>query len=681
MNRVRFVVALLVLMAVGPLHAEVRLPALFSKHAVLQKSDRVAIWGSADPGEQVAVSLGDAAVVGKAGADGRWLVWLDLSRSGAGPFELVVRGTNTLTIPDVLVGEVWLASGQSNMEWTVRDSTDSKQVVAASANPRLRHFRVAKLAGAEPASEVQGEWLVADPKTTGRFTAIGYFFAHALERALDTPVGIVNASWGGTPIEAWTSPEALGRDAELHATTRQRHDYALGFPARLTEHAEKFAGWAARHDRGDVAQARPADMTGVATSGVSWSSITLPADAAAGLPPAGAVWLRRTFTIAPEHAGLQQPLEIGRIDGFYQVYFNGEKVAEVGPSTGARPERPIYINAPLVRAGEGVLAIRIFNPVGVPTIRAGAPLRFMRQTLEGEWRGWVERALPAADETARAEYGAPPEQPWQERFIGGWLYNGMIAPLVPLSFRGALWYQGESNTGRSWQYRTAFPLLIDGWRERWGRGDFPFYFCQLANMGGKVSAPGDHAWAELREAQSLALGLPRTGQVVLIDVGEDDDVHWRHKRVAGERLARIALADTYGRNVVFSGPVYRSHAVEGGKIRLSFDHVGGGLAARPLPESYRPRSTAERTVPLVRNSPGSELEGFAICGADRKWRWAQAKIEGSTVLVWSPEVPRPVAVRHGWAMNPTCNLVNAEGLPAGPFRTDDFPAITRNDRY
>lgn len=661
------------------MRAEVSLPALFSTHALLQKSDRVPVWGKGAPGEAVSVTLDAATGTAQTGPDGRWKTVLDLSRSGPGPFELVVKGTNTLTVSDVMVGEVWLASGQSNMEWVVYNTTNAKEDIAQSANPMIRQFQVKQAAVPAPAEEVLGEWKVADPAATGGFTAVGYFFAKTLQRELNCPVGLINSSWGGTPIEAWTSLDALSRDPDLKATTLSMRADKTSFPEKLTDYAAKFQAWSQQYHRTDVPAADVKAITApeLPTS-LTWKPVELPVDSSANLPPSGVVWLRRTFTIPAEAANLQQTLSIGRIDGFYTVYFNGEKSAEINATTGASKPGPIYLNPKLVKAGEAVVAIRIYNPAGTPTIRSGQPLRFMSQELTGTWQAYTELALPAPEPAALASMPSMPEQPPQDRLINTYLYNGMIAPLIPYAIRGAIWYQGESNGGRAWQYRTAFALLIEDWRSRWGQGAFPFYFCQLANFGQKNAKPEEHAWAELREAQSLALKAPATGQAVLIDVGEADDVHWRNKIVAGDRLSRIALANTYGRKLEFSGPVYESKKVEQDKIRLTFTHTEGGLKAAPLPATYQPRSTIARTVPLVRNSPNSELEGFSICGSDQKWVWAQAKIEGDAVVVWSPEVKQPTEVRYAWAMNPTCNLTNGSGLPASPFRTDDFPATTRN---
>ena len=287
-----------------------------------------------------------------------------------------------------------------------------------------------------------------------------------------------------------------------------------------------------------------------------------------------------------------------------------------------------------------------------------------------------ERVLEADRLFKRLGPGRAPQA-----FPAGMFYENKIQSLFPYALQGVIWYQGEGNTERAWQYRTAFPLMIRDWRAHWGRGDFPFYYCQLPNIMAYRNAPGESQWAELREAQTKTLAVPRTGQAVLIDVGEQDDIHPRNKEVVGERLARIALAETYGKNTVASGPVFQSLTVEGDRLRVHFTHTDGGLVARALPATYQPRSLDVKMAPLPRNRPLSQLEGFAVCGADRHWKWADARIEGDTVVVESAEVRKPVAVRYAWADNPICNLYNVPGLPAGPFRSDDFPLSTVKVRY
>jgi sialate O-acetylesterase len=257
----------------------------------------------------------------------------------------------------------------------------------------------------------------------------------------------------------------------------------------------------------------------------------------------------------------------------------------------------------------------------------------------------------------------------------------MIQPFIPYGIAGVIWYQGESNQTAGWQYRISFPLLINDWRSQWGRGDFPFYYCQLANRGPHLPQPGNNMRSELCESQTLALSLPNTGQAVLLDIGEEKETHFRNKKEAGERLARIALAKTYGKQILYSGPMYDSMKVEADKVRIKFKFADGGLVAKPLPATYQPLWSSPETRPLVRNSPNSELEGFSICGEDKKWHWANAKIDGNDVIVWLDEIKNPIAVRYAWEANPICNLSNSSGLPACPFRTDNFPCLTEKVRY
>jgi sialate O-acetylesterase len=301
-------------------------------------------------------------------------------------------------------------------------------------------------------------------------------------------------------------------------------------------------------------------------------------------------------------------------------------------------------------------------------------------SLAGDWLAKAEYGFPNLDaHTISAAPHLPSAPPLLQK-VPGYLFNGMIHPLLPYAIRGVIWYQGEENTIRAYQYRTAFPLMISDWRKQWDHSDLPFYFCQLANFKDKLAEPGESNWAELREAQSLALKLPNTGEAVLIDIGEAEDIHPRNKRVAGERVAVIALARDYGKSNIYSAPMYQSMKIKDGKAFLHFTNTGSRLVAKALPNTYDVRSMLDKTSPLVRNRPNSQLEGFAICGKDQKWVWADAKIEGDTVVVWSEKVPEPVAVRYAWADNPTCNLSCEAGLPVSPFKTDDFMSVTSDPK-
>lgn len=662
------------------IQAEVKLPAIFSDHMVLQRSEEVPVWGKAVPGEEVKVSIAGKSASAKAGEDGKWRVVLNLSEVEAGPFEMTVEGTNKIGVKDVLVGEVWLASGQSNMEWILKNTEGAEEEIAASANPLLRQFLVKKTASPEPLEDVEGAWVLASPETSGNFSAVGYYFGKALQNDLKVPVGIVHSSWGGTPSEAWTSLAALDTVPDLKEAAERQRAAVAEYPELKAAFVEQMGAWLKETGREDRA-GEAAAFAGADISTEGWVPVKLPGEVRAeGLPEYGAVWLRKEIDIPSiPKTNLELTLPI---DGFDSVYWNGKLLKQTTYETFAglgevRRRGPFSIPPSAVKAGKNVLAIRLFEPAG-PAKFPGEP-KAGAESLAGIWQAKAEYDLPAppAEKPAPVAMRIAPEP----RNTAAYLFDGMIAPLVPYAIRGAIWYQGESNAGRAYQYRTAFPLMISDWRKQWDQGDFPFYFCQLANYQPKTSEPGESSWAELREAQTLTLNLPNTGQAILIDIGESADIHPRNKSDVGERLARIALAKDYGKQIVYAGPVYDSVKFGEGRAVLSFKHTDGGLVAKPLPETYDVRTGTKETAPLVRNSPESQLEGFAICGADKVWHWADAKIEGDTVIVSSAKVAEPVAVRYAWANNPTCNLYNGAGLPAVPFRTDDFPPTTLNGKF
>jgi sialate O-acetylesterase len=679
---------LLLALTAFPAWANVSLPAIISNHMVLQKSAKARVWGKADPGEQVSVALDLATGKATAGPDGKWAVELNLSESKQGPFEMIVQGKNRIAIADVVVGEVWVASGQSNMEFPMKgrgDAIGADQEIAGSANPMLRQFSVWKAVSFEPLDQCRGEWIVAGPDATGKFTAVGYFFGKKLQKELQTPVGILHSNWGGTPVEAWTSQGALATIPDLKQSSDRQIAEFNAYPQTKAACAAAFGRWLADNAREDKPSADAPAYAGTGIAADGWVKIQLPGPVAAqGLPANGVIWLRKEIPIDAKQANAPLNLSLGSMEGFESIYWNGQfiKATTVKDFPEQNAGRNCTIPAELVREGKAVIAVRIYAPVSTPKFTNGGSLRAGSLWIGGEWLAKAELEFPALTPEKLAA-AAPQTLPARmlQQFLPSSLFNGMISPLLAYSIRGAIWYQGESNAVRAWQYRTAFPLMIQDWRARWKQGDFPFYFCQLANFGGKNNQPGEAAWAELREAQAEALKLPQTGQAVLIDIGEAADIHPRNKQDVGDRLAAIALANDYGKAIPFSGPVYQLVKIENGKARLNFASVEGGLVAHPVPATYVMRSLQNETAPMVRNSPQSELEGFAICGEDKKWVWADAKIEGNTVLVWNSNVPAPVAVRYGWSGNPTCNLYNKAGFPASPFRTDDFPASTLNVKY
>lgn len=667
--------------------ADVVLPALFSDHAVLQSGERVPIWGKSDPGERVVVSLGDTKVETFAEGDGRWRVTLDTRSHAAGPLELIVEGKNKLVIRDVVIGEVWVCAGQSNMELALPSTFGNvQQEIDGSANTMLRQFLVEKNAALEPLDTMSGKWAVCSPEAVRSFTAVGYYFGKVLQRQLKRPVGLINTSWGSTPCESWTSAEGLNRDPALKARKDELTEEAKTLPQRLKDFSTAFQGWAKKYERQSPTLTDIAAWASPFVSTEDWKPMRVPGTfAEAGLADSGAVWLRRKVVMNPDNMGRDMEIKLGLINGFDTVYWNGEKLGETSPEIpGSRNIRTYVVPKRLMQGDEGTLAVRIYNPAGGAGLEApknAPPLMAGATRLEGEWLAKNEYRMEALTEEAKKDYPVAPNNPPEARFIATTLFNAMVNPIIPYGIRGVIWYQGEANAGRAMQYGTLFPLMIQDWRSHWGQGDIPFYFCQLANYSTKKDSPEDNSWAELREAQGKALSLPNTGMAVLIDIGEEGDIHPRNKVDVGDRLAQIALAKTYGEKIAFEGPRYLSTKVEGDKIRVSFHRAAGGLIAKPLPETYIVKSRFGETKPLQKMQPDSELQGFAICGEDRKWKWAQAKIDGDTVLVWSPEVPNPKAVRYAWAGNPTCNLASDAGLPAAPFRSDDFPSLTRDRRY
>lgn len=657
--------------------AEVTLPPVLSDHMVLKRGESTAIWGKATPGEKVSVTLADRQAFAQADGDGRWRTALDLRGVSDGPHEMVVKGDTEIRVQDILVGEVWVASGQSNMQFLLRGALGADKELAALRNSGLRHFKVAVNPSLEPLEDCAGTWEVAGPETIGNFTAVGYFFALALQKELNVPVGLLNASLGGTAAESWISPEGLLKNPELAPVAKAQWKAAREYPALKAAWIADFETWTKTYGRSDSRRGDPAAYAAVDADLTGWTTTRIPGSVSKGAP--GARWFRKTVEIPPAGAGRPLFLLLGEIDGFEEIYWNGERIGHLTPEThpGASHPRRYDVEPRRVKAGKNVLAIRVYSPFN-PAGLAGRVLKAGQRALTGEWETKAEYELPLDN------VPPPPLQPpglRREAGIAASLFNGMIHPLLPFSISGVIWYQGEGNASRASQYRTTFPDLIKDWRERWGRADLPFYFCQLAGHGKKLAEPEAGNWAELREAQASALSLPHTGQAVLWDLGESANVHPSNKKDAGERLARIALAKTYGKDVPFSGPVFQEASVESGTLRVRFAGAAGGLVARPLPETYPVSLSENRTAPLVRYSPDSTLEGFAVCGADGQWFWADARIEGDDVVVWSKQVPEPRFVRFAWADNPTANLYDGAGLPAAPFRTDDQPLSTRKRKY
>ncbi len=643
-----FTLAACLLLAAGPQAdegpARPLLHPLFTDHAVLQRDVPIPVWGWAEPGQRLKVALAGQSVETTVDASGKWLAKLGPYPAG-GPHVLTVTGPKSAEVKDLLVGDVWLCSGQSNMEWGLMSARDGQAEVAAADHPKIRLFAVPKKIAFEPTTTVDAAWAVCTPESAANFSAVGYFFGRELARELDVPIGLINSSWGGTVAEAWASAGALAAMPDFQKPLEQVRQTADGAGKPPVKLADAMAAWWKKNDPGSGEQPAWSDPKFDANA---WKTMKLPGhweDRELG-DFDGIAWFRKEVTLTEAWDGKAATLALGPIDDRDTTYVNGEAVGGMNSYNAARSYK---VPAGLLKAGRNVLAVRVLDTGGEGGFSAAEGQ--MKLTPEGS-----EKAEPIALDgdwqykasTAMGELSAPPQSEGANPNIVTVLYNGMIAPLKPFPIKGAIWYQGESNAGRAEQYRTLLPTMIRDWRSAFEVGDFPFYIVQLANFLDTKPEPGDSGWAELREAQYLTTkALPNVGLALAIDIGDAKDIHPTNKQDVGRRLALNALAAA-GKGVEFSGPVYKDKEIKGHAVRLSFDHLGGGLVAKG----------------------GDKLEGFAVAGEDGQYAWAEAVLDGDAVVVYSPKVEKPVNVRYAWADNPVCNLYNQAGLPAVPFRTD-----------
>jgi len=630
-----------------PVLADPTLPGLFTDHMVLQQERAIPIWGWADPGERVVVTLGGQSRHAVASPDRRWNVLLSPMKAG-GPFLMAVRGKKTVLIKDVMLGEVWVLSGQSNMTFALNNATGAETEIPKANYPEIRLFTVPQKSALHPQRDSPSSWEICTPETSREFSAVGYFFGRELHNRLGVPIGLIHSSWPGTGAEEWASLPSLHSDPQLAPILEGWQD-APGESKYLATHAAEF-----RIEFDDFEflkrDSGPAVPFSDFDDGKSRNAL-------------GGSWTY-TWKTAPNTAfQLTQP---GRRGSGYGAQVSGKLEAGDSARLGASfspdlfpADLSAYVAIRFYCRGKGYFRFRSLQPTvtdwddystsafqATPDWQA---ITIWFKDLKQEGWGVTMPFTPQALSGLALEMVRAPED--IARPPAG-LFNGMIAPLIPYSIRGAAWYQGEGNARKAYQYRRLLPAVIKGWREAWGEGDFQFLIVQLPNYGAHGVQADENAWAELREAQLMTLQVPNTGLAVTIDLGEGDDLHPHQKAEVGRRLALWALGTTYAEDVVYSGPLYDAMKLENGRIRISFKHLGGGLEAR--------RGT---------------LRGFAVAGADKRFHWAEAIIDGDTVVVSSPAVPDPVAVRYAWGGNPDCNLYNRNGLPASPFRTDDWPGI------
>ncbi len=622
---------------------QVKLPKLISDGMVLQRDINVRIWGWASDGEKITIHFIDSTYQTNANQNGEWEVELSKLKAG-GPYVMKIDASNSITINDIMVGDVWVCSGQSNMEHSL-GSFDwvYKKEIANSTNKYIREFHVPQKYDFNVAHKdlQSGSWKIANPENVVNFSAVAYFFGKAMYEKYKVPVGLINSSLGGSPVESWISEDALKKFPAYYNEARLFRDSSL-IEKIETSDSKRINAWYNLSSKIDEGYKNQDSWRDPSLDDSNWLTMKIPgywADTKTGFLN-GVVWFRKKVNIPASVVGKKAKIILGRIVDADSVFINGKFI---GNTTYLYPRRRYDIPAGIIKEGENTIVIRVVNSSDRGGFVFDKPYQIQTENdtidLKGEWKFKVGDIMPSlASQTFI-------------RWMPIGLYNAMIAPLLNYKIKGAIWYQGESNAGRPGDYFDLFSAMINDWRNKWEEGDFPFLFVQLPNFMEAKSEPTESDWALLREAQLKTLSLPNTGMAVTIDVGEWNDIHPVDKKDVGNRLALAAEKIAYGDDVVYSGPIYKSMKVEGNKIVLSFTHIGSGLVVKG----------------------GGDLKYFAIAGADKHFIWAKAKIKGDKVVVWNDNIGDPVAVRYAWADNPEgANLYNKEGLPASPFRTDNF---------
>lgn len=629
---------------------EVTLPKVLGDNMVIQRGQDINIWGWGEGQGSVTVEFNGQTRKSKTDADGKWMVTFAPMDAG-GPFEMSIISKDTTVLENILIGDVWVCSGQSNMQWTMNNTHEADKDIAAANYPEIRLFTVPRKTALVPMDDIEsGEWVECSPATVENFSAVGYFFGKNIHEAVDVPVGLISSNWGGTNVETWTSAEMCQNDEQMKAMIKDIAGIDVEeIKRRKEEEVRKVRESLGALEEGmvdgkPVWAAEDLDLS-------AWKPMMVPglweASGLNGLD--GTVWYRTTFSLSKAQAAKPLTVSLGPIDDSDITWINGKKVGEMYDKYA--DDRFYEVEPGIAREGENYIVVRIEDYQGGGGFH-GDEASMHIKTAEG--------SIPLAGEwlyrVSAAEMKIEPIEAIGPNDLPTLLYNGMIHPLLNYAVEGAIWYQGEANADNAYKYRTRFPNMIQDWRNKWQREEMGFYFVQLANFMQAKENPSASTWAELREAQTMALELPMTGMAVIIDIGEADDIHPRNKRDVGYRLSLPALHHTYGQDLVYSSPMYKAMSVDGSTVTVEFDHIGGGLVAM---------------------SEDGSVGGFALAGEDKIFHWAEAKIVDNKVRVNSEAVPEPVALRYGWADNPDkVNLYNAEGLPANPFRTDSWKGIT-----
>lgn len=639
MNRSTYLVLFVVLHSFV-LSAQVKLPRIISDGAILQRDTELKIWGWASAGEKIELTFRTKKFRTQADASGNWIIKLPKQPAG-GPFDMTFKGKNEITVKNILFGDVWFCSGQSNMvhQMNIHDVTYAKDIATANYT-EIKQFLVPARNNLQgPETDLPGgSWQEAVGENVRPFSAVAFFFARKIYEKYKVPIGLINASIGGTPIEAWTSEEGLKDFTEVIKTIQQNKDTAY------VNTVNRTAAAAANRpkqetDLGLLANPKWYDAT---YQPKGWRNINIPGYwEDQGLKDLnGVVWYRKEIDVPVSMTGKMAKIFLGRIVDADVLYINGK---QVGNTTYQYPQRRYTVPADVLKPGKNIFVIRVTNQAGKGGFVPDKPYCLFTDKdtidLKGYWQykvGDVFAPRPPGPPSIAAQ-----NQPTA-------LYNAMVSPLIQYAVKGILWYQGESNAGRPEEYAKLLPALITDWRDKWKQPNTPFIYAQLPGFMEYNYLPSESNWAKLRESQRKALSVPNTAMTVNIDLGEWNDIHPDNKKDVGERMALAALKIAYRENIVHSGPIYKEATIEGNQITISFNHIGSGLIT----------------------NDGETPREFAIAGADKKFVWANAKIDADKIIIWSDTISNPVYVRYAWADNPDVNLYNKEGLPASPFSTE-----------
>lgn len=625
--------------------AQTFVASIFSDNMVLQRNAKIPVWGFAKAGEKITVTFHNQILKTVTNKDGKWSVYLD-NESAGGPFVLSIKGKSKIEIKNVLVGEVWLCSGQSNMEWTVGQSNNAKEEIANANFPTIRHIKIPKEINSIPNSDFKNaSWQICSPETVADFTGIGYFYARELILKLNVPIGIINASWGGTNIETWISREGFESSPEFNEMITQMPKVNLNSLLDLKMEAAQNRIEALQKTK--FTTEKVPFYKDLNFDDSSWLTLQQPTsweEQSLGNFD-GVVWLRKHFNLTENNKSIS--LEIPAIDDNDETFVNGIKVGE---TIGWDKKRSYKILSEILKIGDNLIAIRVTDNGGGGGIYGNNDeLKLITENnqipLSGAWKFQVETIKNSVNENE----------------FPSLCYNAMISPLIPFAFKGVLWYQGESNASRAYQYNKAFPLLVDDWRSKF-KSDFPFYFVQLASFITKGNSNEGCSWSEMREAQTNTLQLKNTGMVVTTDlVTNPKDIHPTNKQDVGKRLASIAFNNLYNQKMICSGPTFKSFENKDGKTILTFENTGSSLFT---PDKY------------------GYIKGFEVSGENKVFYYAIAELMKNKVVLTCDKVPNPIAIRFGWIGDASeCNLFNNEGIPTVPFRTDNWKLGTEEEKY